>query len=808
MDLTQTQSLLDHLDISGSTLELAEPPKKLAVLGLPWDTSEETLRAYFAQFGPLEIAEIMKDRYTGKSRGFGFVTFCDSGCAQRALAAEHTIDGRRCEAKVALPKGEPTPPRTTRIFVARIPPTVTESQFRSYFEAYGKLQDAYMPKDHSKQGYRGIGFVTFASPESVEKIMAAKHWMNGQEVAIDRATPKDEPTALKNIFTRVLVPSSQRRSFDNGAGIVGTGLNSITLSAMQSQLSQLGPGAAAAAAAAAMAAAAAAAASLDQQQQQQNGATLGTPLNSFAHGRLPAHMNSYGQLRSLSEDRQDSASPGLHGAMASALTSLAGNGHSHIASAPASGSSVGSAANGVGSAGSLSHQALCAQQALGLNLGLGLQPSSAAAAAAAAAATSSALQTLARVQQQQQLQGYASSQASAAADHSSSTQVLDSSNTNPSGYGSPRERNLVAASSAAAEDAASAAQHLNSLAAAAAAAAASNGQGSLSSADHFSASLLSSALSTAAAAAGLGGLRGGATNHLGPMAASSAALSDALMHGTAHGSTAAAMQHIMAAAAVAHNSRRSLDSAAAALKRMEGPSIASARAGPRLFIGKLTKDTSEADVKEYFMRFGYVMDVYMPKPKDNKQEHRGFGFVTFETEAAIQRVVSHGSHKLKGSTIAIDIAMPKVEEEVLEGMDGAAAAAAAQAYLSSGAAAGPSSSGSLPAAAPCAAAAAAAAAAHAVGLAPIKPHLQHLAASTSVGTSLETNLHHITVTLATPDAVWEVYLDPKWARERLRLSGAQDRALFKKLEEDMEELFMKRHGRAKQLIVFSWHTWH
>lgn len=42
------------------------------------------------------------------------------------------------------------------------------------------------------------------------------------------------------------------------------------------------------------------------------------------------------------------------------------------------------------------------------------------------------------------------------------------------------------------------------------------------------------------------------------------------------------------------------------------------------------------------------------------QEHRGFGFVTFETEAAIQRVVTHGSHRLKGSTIAIDIAMPKV----------------------------------------------------------------------------------------------------------------------------------------------------
>jgi RNA recognition motif-containing protein len=77
-------------------------------------------------------------------------------------------------------------------------------------------------------------------------------------------------------------------------------------------------------------------------------------------------------------------------------------------------------------------------------------------------------------------------------------------------------------------------------------------------------------------------------------------------------------------------------------------------------VGKLTKDTSEADVKEYFMRFGFVMDVYMPKAKDNKSEHRGFGFVTFETDAAIQRVVAAGTHRLKGSTIAIDIAVPKV----------------------------------------------------------------------------------------------------------------------------------------------------
>lgn len=35
------------------------------------------------------------------------------------------------------------------------------------------LQDAYMPKDASKLGHRGIGFVTFASPDSVEKVLPA-----------------------------------------------------------------------------------------------------------------------------------------------------------------------------------------------------------------------------------------------------------------------------------------------------------------------------------------------------------------------------------------------------------------------------------------------------------------------------------------------------------------------------------------------------------------------------------------------------------------------------------------------------------
>ncbi|KAJ9506743.1 hypothetical protein QJQ45_009877 [Haematococcus lacustris] len=85
----------------------------------------------------------------------------------------------------------------------------------------------------------------------------------------------------------------------------------------------------------------------------------------------------------------------------------------------------------------------------------------------------------------------------------------------------------------------------------------------------------------------------------------------------------------------------------------------------------------------------------------------------------------------------------------------------------------------------------------------------HSAAASSAGTSLEANLKHITVTLATWDVVWEVYLDPKWARQRLRLYGAQARRSSSRQagetlekEKEMEELSMERHGRAKQLVVF------
>ena len=59
--------------------------KKLFVGGLSWGTSDDGLRVAFESFGEIVEAKVVLDRDTGRSRGFGFVTFEDDAAATRAV---------------------------------------------------------------------------------------------------------------------------------------------------------------------------------------------------------------------------------------------------------------------------------------------------------------------------------------------------------------------------------------------------------------------------------------------------------------------------------------------------------------------------------------------------------------------------------------------------------------------------------------------------------------------------------------------------------------------------------------------------
>jgi len=80
--------------------------KKLFVGSLSWDTNNDGLYAAFSPHGDIEEAIVVSDRDTGRSRGFGFVTFKDDESADKALAALNgtDLDGRTIKVDVAQAK--------------------------------------------------------------------------------------------------------------------------------------------------------------------------------------------------------------------------------------------------------------------------------------------------------------------------------------------------------------------------------------------------------------------------------------------------------------------------------------------------------------------------------------------------------------------------------------------------------------------------------------------------------------------------------------------------------------------------------
>jgi RNA recognition motif-containing protein len=69
---------------------------KLFVGGLSWDTDDRSLMDAFTPFGPISEAKVIADRDTGRSRGFGFVTFDAPADAEKAIAE---LDGAELDGR-------------------------------------------------------------------------------------------------------------------------------------------------------------------------------------------------------------------------------------------------------------------------------------------------------------------------------------------------------------------------------------------------------------------------------------------------------------------------------------------------------------------------------------------------------------------------------------------------------------------------------------------------------------------------------------------------------------------------------------
>lgn len=108
----KTENIFEAIDGTNSQVQdendnITEPEqfRKVFIGGFSYKTDDDTLKKYFAKYGKLVDYVVMKDGQSGRSRGFGFVTYSHSFMVDELMKNRpHIIDGRQVEPKRATPR--------------------------------------------------------------------------------------------------------------------------------------------------------------------------------------------------------------------------------------------------------------------------------------------------------------------------------------------------------------------------------------------------------------------------------------------------------------------------------------------------------------------------------------------------------------------------------------------------------------------------------------------------------------------------------------------------------------------------------
>lgn len=184
-----------------------DPPEeaKLYVGNLPFDVDSEKLADLFNQAGIVEIAEVIYNRETDQSRGFGFVTMSTVEEAEKAVEQFHQYDlsGRLLTVNKAAPRGT-RPERTRvnessfRIYVGNLPWQVDDVRLEQVFSEHGKVVNARVVYDRETGRSRGFGFVTMSTEIEVNDAIAALDGqsLDGRSIRVNVAEQRPRRTSF------------------------------------------------------------------------------------------------------------------------------------------------------------------------------------------------------------------------------------------------------------------------------------------------------------------------------------------------------------------------------------------------------------------------------------------------------------------------------------------------------------------------------------------------------------------------------------------------------------------------------------
>lgn len=201
---------------------------KIYVGGLAPETTSESLSAHFSQYGEVADAIVMTDKFTGCSRGFGFVTFKDFSAASTAMSSQNFLDGREVSARKAVRENPANYVNagtgnavynSVKIFVGGLPPNCDYDKFTQFFSQFGTIQDAVVMIDSATQRSRGFGYVTYTDGAAVDAALKnySANQIEGKWVEVKRCIPQDK-MAPGTSFKGAKGKGCGGKGFDGGKG--------------------------------------------------------------------------------------------------------------------------------------------------------------------------------------------------------------------------------------------------------------------------------------------------------------------------------------------------------------------------------------------------------------------------------------------------------------------------------------------------------------------------------------------------------------------------------------------------------------
>ncbi|KAK4272872.1 hypothetical protein QN277_021368 [Acacia crassicarpa] len=182
------------------------PDLKLFVGNLPFNVDSAQLAELFESAGSVEMVEVIYDKMTGRSRGFGFVTMSTS---EEVEAAAQQFNGYELDGRALRVNFGPPPPRKenapfrgsrvgsssdtgNRVHVGNLAWGVDNLALENLFAEQGKVLEAKVIYDRESGRSRGFGFVTYSTAEEVDSAIESLDGvdLNGRAIRVSLADAK------------------------------------------------------------------------------------------------------------------------------------------------------------------------------------------------------------------------------------------------------------------------------------------------------------------------------------------------------------------------------------------------------------------------------------------------------------------------------------------------------------------------------------------------------------------------------------------------------------------------------------------